>query len=295
MQLHASREFIRRKPEQEEDPSAGQWYPRQPQMAEHRGEPNNGNPLERAIVRVALERSRAGEALQILTGKLLQAQEEERKRIARELHDGLNQQLAVLAIELGILARQAAKEAPGFGEQLSNLRDLTEALSNDLRHVTHQLHPAVLEHLGLTSALQSHCAEFSQREGIHTWFTVEQDVGAVPPDIAISLYRITQEALRNVAKHSGAKEAWVKITTAQNGLQLSIVDNGVGFCRDAVQEKVGLGLVSIQERVQIVRGQLIIRSSPNEGTRIEIHVPILWKEQRSEHERKHGKTQAAAG
>ena len=293
MQLHASNELMSRKPEQEV-PAAVQRYPRQPQMAEHRGEPNNGNPLERAIVRVALERSRAGEALQILTGKLLQAQEEERKRIARELHDGLNQQLAMLTVELELLARQVP-EATALVESLLNLRQRAEGLSDDLRHITHQLHPAVLEHLGLISALQSHCAVFSQHEGIHIWFTVEQDLGPVPPDVAISLYRITQEGLRNVAKHSGAKEAWVKITRDQTGIQLSIVDNGVGFCRNAVQEKVGLGLVSIQERVQIVKGQLIIRSSSNEGTRIEIRVPILWKEQRSEHARKHRKTQAAAG
>lgn len=293
MQLHASNELMSRKPEQEV-PAAVQRYPRQPEMAEHRGEPNNGNPLERAIVRVALERSRTREALQILTGKLLQAQEEERKRIARELHDGLNQQLAMLTVELELLARQVP-EATALVESLLNLRQRAEGLSDDLRNITHQLHPAVLEHLGLISALLSYCAEFSQHEGIHIWFTVEQDLGLVPPDVAISLYRITQEALRNVAKHSGAKEAWVKITRDQTGIQLSIVDNGVGFCRDAVQEKVGLGLVSIQERVQIVKGQLIIRSSPNEGTRIEIRVPILWKEQRSEHARKHEKTKAAAG
>ena len=293
MQLHASNELMTPKPEQE-IPAAVQRYPRQPQMAEHRGEPNNGNPLEGAIVRVALERSRTGKALQIMTGKLLQAQEEERKRIARELHDGLNQQLAMLTVELGLLARQVP-ETTALVESLLNLRQRAEGLSDDLRHITHQLHPAALEHLGLISALQSHCAAFSQHEGIHTWFTVEQGLGPVPPDVAISLYRITQEALRNVAKHSAAKEAWVKITRHQTGIQLSIVDNGVGFCRDAVQEKVGLGLVSIQERVQIVKGQLIIRSSPNEGTRIEIRVPISWKEQRSEHARKHGKTQAAAG
>ena len=237
----------------------------------------SGASLETVIAGVALERTRAGEALQILTGKLLQAQEEERRRIARDLHDGLNQQLAVLAIELGMLARQLPKEASPILEQLLSLRDRTEALSNDLRQVTHQLHPAVLEHLGLISALRSHCAEFSQHEGIRTWFTVERELGPVPFDVSICLYRITQEALRNVAKHSCAKEAWVKITQDQNGIQLSIVDKGVGFYRGAVREMAGLGLVSIQERVQIVKGQLVIRSAPNEGTRIEIHVPISWR------------------
>ena len=173
MQLHASNELMSRKPER---------YPRQSQMAEHRGEPNNGNPLERAIVRVALERSRTGEALQIMTGQLLQAQEEERKRIARELHDGLNQQLAMLTIELGLLARQVP-ETTALVESLLNLRQRAEGLSDDLRHITHQLHPAALEHLGLISALQSHCAEFSRHEGIQTWFVADRDLGQFLPTL----------------------------------------------------------------------------------------------------------------
>ncbi len=251
--------------------------------------------LESVIVGGARERSRVGEAMQILTGKLLQAQEEERRRIARDLHDGLNQQLAVLAIELGMLARQVPKESPVILEQLLSLRDRTEALSNDLRQVTHQLHPAVLEHLGLISALRSQCVEFSQREGIHAWFAVEQELGPVPFDVAICLYRIAQEVLRNVSKHSGAREAWVKITRNPDTIRLSIVDKGVGFNRDAVREIEGLGLVSIQERVQMVKGQLTVRSAPNEGTRIEVQVPITWKEQKSEHAKKHGKAQVAAG
>jgi len=233
-------------------------------------------PLESAIADIALEPSRAGNALHSLTGKLFEAQEEERRRIARELHDGLNQQLAILAVELGMLAREVPAEVKHLRESLFKLRKRTEGLSDDLRNMTHQLHPAVLEHLGLISALRSHCAEFSQHEGIRVWFMTEQIAGP-PPEVSICLYRIVQEALRNVAKHSGAKEAWVKIKQDKDVIQLSVIDKGVGIHRDAVRETAGLGLISIRERVQLVNGQLSI-SAPGEGTRIKVRVPISWKE-----------------
>lgn len=256
---------------------------------------STGKNLENTIASVAVERTRAGEALQILTGKLLEAQEEERRRIARELHDGLNQELAMLAVELGLVVRQVPQEATVLTESLLKLRQRAEGLSNDLRQITHQLHPAVLEHLGLISALRSHCAEFSQHEGIRTWFVAEQELGTIPPDVAICLYRITQEALRNVAKHSRAQEAWVKITKSDQNVQLSIIDRGMGFRPKGFCGKPGLGLVSMQERVRIVKGQLSVRSAPGEGTQIEIRLPIRWKEHRSEHDWKHQKSRTSIG
>jgi len=253
-----------------------------------------GEPLETAIARVALERSRAGKALQALTGKLLEAQEEERRRIGRELHDGLNQQLAMFAVELGLLARQVPPEAAELIASILNLRQRAEGLSDDLREITHQLHPAALEHLGLISALRSLCAEFSRHEGIRAWFSVEKDFGRIPPEIAICLYRITQEALRNVAKHSGATEAWVEIHESHGEIQLSIDDKGVGFDINS-NLTAGLGLVSMQERVQIVQGTLNIQSVPGEGAMIRVYVPVTWKEQKSGHDKKASKTYAAAG
>ncbi len=202
-----------------------------------------------------MERSRAGKALQDLTGKLLEAQEEERRRIGRELHDGLNQQLAMFAVELGLLARQAPAEATELIESILNLRQRAEGLSNDLRMITHQLHPAALEHLGLISALRSLCGEFSRHEGIRVWFSVEKEFARVPADIAICLYRIAQEALRNVVKHSGSSVAWVRIAENRGEIQLSVEDKGAGFKLHA-SPTAGLGLVSMQERVQIVQGKI---------------------------------------
>src|SRR4051812_28906976 len=164
-------------------------------------QPLQGAPMESVIARVALERSRAGKALQDLTGKLMEAQEEERRRIGRELHDGLNQQLAMFAVELGLLARQVPPKSSDLLDAILKLRHRAEGLSNDLRMITHQLHPAALEHLGLISALRSLCGEFSRSEGVRVWFSVDKEIGQVPSEISICLYRITQEALRNVVKH----------------------------------------------------------------------------------------------
>src|SRR5262245_7668248 len=186
-----------------------------------------GKTLESIIARVAVERTRAGEALRILTGRLIQAQEEERRRLARELHDGLNQQLAMLAVELGMLGQQLPEDATAIREELSKLRSRAEGLCNDLRRMTHQLHPAALEHVGLVAALRSHCLEFSRNEGIQVFFQVGGAVGWIAPQVAVCLYRITQEALRNVAKHSRAEQAWVEIGQKDNQVRLSIVDRGV--------------------------------------------------------------------
>ena len=259
-----------------------------------RSESIDGDALEDAIARVALERSRAGKALQALTGKLIEAQEEERRRIGRELHDGLNQQLAMFAVELGLLSRQVPPESTELIASILSLRQRAEGLSDDLRLITHQLHPAALEHLGLISALRSLCAEFSRHEGIRVWFSIEKEMGRVPSDIAICLYRIAQEALRNVAKHSGASEAWVRIVENRDEIQLSIEDKGMGFNLTS-NPTSGLGLVSIQERVQIVQGMINIHSAPGEGTMIRVYVPISWKEKKSGHEKKTTKAHAAAG
>lgn len=254
-----------------------------------------GKTLESIIAGVAVERTRADEALRALTGRLIQAQEEERRRLARELHDGLTQQLAMLAVELGILSQQAPENAVSIRERLVGLRDRAEGLCNDLRHMTHQLHPAALEHLGLISALRSHCVEFSRNEEIQVHFQMRGVVNHMRPELAVCLYRIAQEALRNVAKHSGAQEAWVEIDQQSDGIHLSIVDQGVGFDMRMSKAGKGLGLVSIRERVELVSGLVTIQSAPGQGTRLEVRVPLesrrLTKGMRSYH----AKAKTAAG
>jgi signal transduction histidine kinase len=246
-----------------------------------------GKDLEAVIAEVAVECNRSAKTLRGLTGRLLQAQDEERRRIARELHDGLNQQLAMLTVELGVLAHQVPDNLSALRNQILMLRNRTEGFSNDLRNMTHHIHPAALEHLGLVSALRSHCVEFSRHKRVQVWFTVSVEMGHIPSEVALSLYRIAQEGLRNVAKHSGAQEAWVKVVRDRHKLTLVIVDKGAGFTRWRDRTNLGLGLVSIRERVQLMHGSMSVKSAPGEGTQIEVHVPITWKEPNDEYEPKH--------
>jgi len=254
-----------------------------------------GNTLESIIAGVAVERTRADEALRALTGRLIEAQEKERRRLARELHDGLNQQLAMLAVELGMLARKVPEGAAMVGDELLRLRDRAEGLSNDLRDMTHQLHPAALEHLGLVSALRSHCAEFSRQEGMRVWFHVSSEVRSTNPDVAVCLYRIAQEAIRNAAKHSQAKEAWVEVGQHRDVIRLSIVDKGVGFDLRTLKVGRGLGLVSMRERVELIAGSLTIKSAPGKGTCVEVRVPVVSRRHMNSKRRDYAKSKTVAG
>jgi signal transduction histidine kinase len=254
-----------------------------------------GRSLESIIAGVAVERTRADKALQALTGRLIEAQEAERRRLARELHDGLNQQLAMLAVELGMLGQQIPDSAAAIRDQLFKLRDRAERFCIDLRHMTHQLHPAALEHLGLVSALRSHCTEFNQHEAMRVWFQVASEVRSRDPDVAVCLYRIAQEGIRNAAKHSHAKEAWVEIGGHRDVIRLTIKDKGVGFDLRTLKVGRGLGLVSMRERVQLISGSLNINSAPGEGTCIEVRVPAVSERQMNPKRRNYAKTKAAAG
>jgi signal transduction histidine kinase len=233
-----------------------------------------GKNIENIIAGVAVERKRTGKALRLLTGELIQAQEEERRRLARELHDGLSQQLAMLTVELGMVIKQIPESIPAIREELSRLQDRTERTSNELRRMTHQLHPAVLEHLGLVSALRSHCCEFSESEGIRIQFRAISEPVQVGPEAAGCLYRIAQEALRNVSKHARAEEAWVEIGQEGDEIRLSIVDKGTGFDAETPKADLCLGLISMRERVRLLSGKLKIKSAPGKGTRVDVRVPL---------------------
>jgi len=233
--------------------------------------------------------------LQIMAARLIEAQEKERRRIGRELHDGFTQQLAMFAVELGMLARQVPSKETSVIESILALRERAESLSEDVRHISHQLHPVALEYLGLKSALRSLCAEYTKNSGVHVWFSHRgQTEEVIPPETAICLYRIAQEALRNIVKHSRAKVAWIKISHIPGGVRLCIVDKGVGFCLDSAQ-KTGLGLVSMKERVQIVHGRIEIKSVPTVGTAIRITLPVNGKEQESVNTNEQSKAHSAAG
>ena len=237
---------------------------------------------ERTQAEEALQRSqealhRSREELRALAARLIAAQEDERRRVSRELHDDLNQKLAVLALEVEELRKLSHATPDRIQERVSWLQDRVTELSEDIHRIAYQLPPSLLDHLGLAVALESFADEFSQREGVRIRFAHRNVPESVPQDVASCLYRVAQEALRNVAKHSGATQAQVSLTGADGSLRLAVTDPGVGFDPEVVKGR-GLGIVSMEERVRLVNGVISIRSGPGLGTRIEIRVPLRREE-----------------
>ena len=220
----------------------------------------------------ALQQSQ--QELRALTGRLIDAQEEERKRISRELHDDLNQKLALLAIDAGSHVLVPPSSANETKEKFRDLQNREVQLSQDVRQISHRLHPSILEDLGLTAALQELCEEFSVREGIEVAFEQEAVPKALPVDIASCLYRVSQAALHNVIKHARANRARLKVSGSPEGIRLCIHDTGVGFDSESVSSQHGLGIVSMKERVRLVQGEFSIHSQPGQGTTVEIFVPL---------------------
>src|SRR5262249_47675335 len=184
-----------------------------------------------------------------LAGRLIAAQEEERRHIARELHDDLNQQVAALAIGISRLKRQFPNADAAVLKQIANLRSKTDQLSEHIRQVSHELHSSVLQHVGLPAALNSYCAELSERQGIAVTLDIRDNIDSMPPEAALCLYRVAQESLRNIAIHSGARNAVVTLDGGYGAIELRVADQGVGFDLAQARESHGLGLVSMEERV----------------------------------------------
>jgi PAS domain S-box-containing protein len=218
------------------------------------------------------ERKEAEAAMRQLAGRILTAQEAERRLLAREMHDDLTQRLAVLAIDAAGLERLCAAPSPlldGLGE----MKEQLIKLSRDVHALSRQLHPSILDDLGLVDALRSECSSFSQREGIAVRYVPHDIRAGIPKELALCLYRIAQEGLRNVAKHARAKRACVSLAASDEGLLLSIEDAGVGFQPAGVHGRGGLGLASMEERARLVGGDFAIRSEPGKGTVIEVFLP----------------------
>jgi signal transduction histidine kinase len=205
-----------------------------------------------------------------LAGRLLEAQEEERRRLARELHDDINQGLALLAVEMDVLVSSSAETPAAVTARLHELSGRIKELSSSVHDLSHQLHPSKLEQVGLVAAVRGLCQEVGHSYGLDVKFTHGPDPGRPSPDTAICLYRIAQEALRNV-KHSGSRHAAVELRATAAETRLRISDDGIGF--DPAAADHGLGLVSMRERLHIVGGELAIDSKAAGGTRIEVWVP----------------------
>jgi signal transduction histidine kinase len=237
---------------------------------------DNQGRLQRIIGMVAdvTERKLAEEALSGVSRRLIEAQEQERARIARELHDDLSQRLALLSISL----EQFEQGMPDISSQArQHLRKIAEAateVSSNLHDLSHQLHPRKLDTLGLVAALGGFCNEFSRQHNLQVQFVHSDIPGQIPKDVTICFFRIVQEALRNVVKHSGAAEAKVEISGHGDRIDLCISDSGAGFSPESVKAEAGLGLISMRERLRLVGGHLSIESEPSHGTRIRVRIPL---------------------
>jgi PAS domain S-box-containing protein len=218
------------------------------------------------------ERKKAEGALRDLSRRLIRAHEEERARLARELHDDLTQRLARLAIDAGQMERGPVESSPAAG--MRSIRDGLVSLSEDVHALSYRLHPSVLEDLGLAQALETECERFSRQESAAIQVDVKEVPGVVPSETALCLFRVTQEALRNIARHAQARSVQVCVRRLSEGLQLAVTDDGVGFDLTQQRDRPSLGLASMRERVMLLEGELEIESAPGKGTTVLVWVPL---------------------
>lgn len=210
--------------------------------------------------------------LAALTARLITVEEEERRRVAREIHDDLSQKLAFLQVEIAMLAGQAADAE--LARRLEACEHLMEEVSNDVRSVAHRLHSAVLDQLGLTPALKALCRETSVREGLEVVFRCKNLELTAEPAVGHCLYRVAQEAVRNVARHAGATAAVVSLKATAGGLRLRVLDRGRGFDLAQTEPMRSLGLTSMEERVRLAGGSFRLVSRLGRGTMVQATVPV---------------------
>jgi PAS domain S-box-containing protein len=219
-------------------------------------------------------RKQAEETARDLSGRLIYSQEAERMRLARDLHDDLSQSLALLSIELEMFGQRQPAEPGQVNGRMQEFSARVKRLSSDVHRLSHELHPAKLEQLGLVAALRGFCEEFAVVHEMAIEFADRSLPRAVPRETALCLYRVAQEALQNVVKHSGATAARVELDMEGNELRLVIADDGVGFDPKMMRANSSLGLISMGERVRFVHGLLSVESHTGKGTRVKVRVPI---------------------
>ncbi|HEX8801144.1 MAG TPA: PAS domain-containing sensor histidine kinase, partial [Terriglobales bacterium] len=216
----------------------------------------------------------AQEALENVSGRLIEAQEKERSRIARDLHDDICQRLALLSMELEQANRSLNASPEVTNERLEEIRRHCSEITGDVQALSHQLHSSKLDYLGITAAIRSFCREFAKQHDGTVEFNAESIPTHLPKDVSLCLFRIVQESLHNAVKYSGTNRYTVHLKGACNNVQLEVADSGVGFDPETAKVNGGLGLLSMQERVHLVRGEFFLESSPGKGTRILASVPM---------------------
>jgi len=216
----------------------------------------------------------ARRALEEAGGKMIEAQEKERSRIARELHDDICQRLALLSMELEQVNRRPNGSTGPPNPKIEQIRRHCAEIACDVQALSHKLHSSKLEYLGLAAAIRSFCREFCQQNEVSVEFNEENVPGSLHGSVSLTLFRVTQEALQNALIHSGARQFSVSLRGTPDEIQLEVSDLGSGFNVEEARRAKGLGLISMQERVNLVHGSISIKSALNSGTRILVRVPL---------------------
>ena len=220
-----------------------------------------------------LQRSR--EELTALAGQLLTAQEEERRRIARDLHDDVNQRLAMLVMDLRRIEKGELGDLTAIACMVRSVTGRLTAVSDDVRKMAYRFHPSILDDLGLMKAVRRLVDDFSASTGVQAVYVHHESVNPVPTELATCIYRIAQESLNNVARHANATEVEVELICDEGMISLSIRDNGIGFdVLQVSQARERLGLLGMRERLRLVQGTLEVITEPERGTHIEVRVPF---------------------
>ena len=213
-------------------------------------------------------------ALANVSRRLIEAQEKERTRIARELHDDIGQRLALWTIELERLQENSPNLPVEVRSRMGELQKQTSEMATDIQTLSHELHSAKLEYLGLAAAMRGFCKEFGEQQNMEIDFQTHDLPSPLSPDISLCLFRVLQEALHNSAKHSGVRHVEVGLWGTADEIHLAVSDSGAGFDGEAVKESRGLGLISMEERLKLVKGTFSIESQPKRGTTIHARVPL---------------------
>jgi signal transduction histidine kinase len=219
------------------------------------------------------ERKLAEAAFANVSRKLIEAQEQERARIGRELHDDIGQRLALVAVELEQL-HENTLVLPEVRSRMGEFQKQITEIADDIQFLSHELHSAKLQYLGIAGAIRGFCQEFSEQQKVEIDFKVHDVPRPLSPDISLCLFRVLQEALHNAAKHSGVRQFEVRLWGTSDEIHLTVTDSGAGFDREAAKESRGLGLISMEERLKLVNGTLSIDSQPKRGTTINARVPF---------------------
>jgi PAS domain S-box-containing protein len=229
--------------------------------------------MEEQLRRSETDLRRSQGQLRHLTRRLMTAQEDEKRRLARHLHDDLTQWLAAAALQVGRLEQLVRDPAAETLSLLRTLRSELERLSTSVHALSRGLHPSILDDLGLIDALGSECSQWEEQEGVRVRLEVDPGVAEPFGDVALCLYRVTQEALRNVARHAHAREVEVLLERTPDGTALTIADRGDGFDPEERSPEGGLGLVSMAERARMIGADLSVSSRPGEGTVVRLTLP----------------------